>query len=186
MKTAVCGIGNMGKRYAFYLQDQKIRGLELQALTRIRPADREMFAPFFQNGVQVYESAGSLLDSIEAGKEQIGELADELHCTEAEYRYTSKDSFRKIKGIWHTMEAPAQTDPYIAVMQAFADEANGTGHCIAPGSEGRKSLLLANAIALSSWQKRMIHLPGENTEEEKEFERIYEENLNRKAAEGSL
>ena len=30
----------------------------------------------------------------------------------------------------------------------------------------------------------MIHLPGENTEEEKEFERIYEENLNRKAAEG--
>ena len=104
MKTAVCGIGNMGKRYAFYLQNQKIRGLELQALTRIRPADREMFAPSFQNGVQVYESAGSLLDSIEAGKEQIGEL----YCTEAEYRYTSKDSFRKIRGIWHTMEAPAQ------------------------------------------------------------------------------
>lgn len=48
---------------------------------------------------------------------------------------------------------------------------------IADGREGYHSLLLTNAIYLSSWEKRMVTLPEPGTEEEKEFERCNEKHL---------
>ncbi len=44
-------------------------------------------------------------------------------------------------------------------MQGFADEINGSGKSIADGREGRTSLLLSNAIYLSSWEKKMVDIP---------------------------
>lgn len=47
------------------------------------------------------------------------------------------------------------------------------------GSEGSRSLILANAMYLSSWQKKMIVLPN-CPEEEVAFEAVYEEELKKK------
>ena len=43
------------------------------------------------------------------------------------------------------------------------------GEMIAPGCEAIKSLMLSNAIYLSSWEYRMVEIPTSVTEEEREF-----------------
>ena len=113
----------------------------------------------------------------ENGKLKIGELAQELGCTEAEYRRNSTDYFKKIKGTWTEITPEKEEKPYEKVLQDFADECLGAGKCVAQGSEGRKSLLLSNAIYLSSWEKRMVHIPDTGTDEELEFERLFEKRL---------
>ena len=49
-----------------------------------------------------------------------------------------------------------------------------------PGSEGRKSLLISNAIYLSSWEKRMIPIPEPDSQEELAFEEIFEQWMEKK------
>ena len=56
----------------------------------------------------------------------------------------------------------------------------GIGKCIAQGTEGRKSLLLSNAAYLSSWEKRMVDIPNIGTDEELEFEGLFEKWLDQK------
>jgi hypothetical protein len=51
---------------------------------------------------------------------------------------------------------------------------------IVPGSEGRKSLLLSNAIYLSSWEEKMIDIPETGSKEELEFEKRFEDELRKK------
>lgn len=41
LKTAVIGVGVMGSKYAMLLQNHQISGMELAALTRIRPSFRK-------------------------------------------------------------------------------------------------------------------------------------------------
>lgn len=113
----------------------------------------------------------------ENGELKIGELADELGCHEAEYREKATDFFRKIKGTWKCIMPDTEKEPHRAVLQAFSDALNGRGENVAPGSEGRKSLLISNAVYLSSWEKRMVELPEIGSEEEKEFESHFEEAL---------
>ena len=116
----------------------------------------------------------------ENGKLQIGELVQEMGCKEAEYRAASTDFFRKIKGTWTEVTPPKEEDPYGKVLQGFADECLGRGSNIAPGTEGRKSLLLGNAIYLSSWEHRMVELPQAGTEAEQAFEHLFEKHLQEK------
>ena len=118
----------------------------------------------------------------ENGKLRVGEVVQEMGCPEAEYRRNSTDYFRKIKGTWTEITPEKEDKPYEKVLQSFADECAGSGKCVAPGSEGRKSLLLSNGIYLSSWEKRMINLPKPGTAEELEFERLFEEQLQQKIA----
>ena len=118
----------------------------------------------------------------ENGRLRIGELKEELGGKEADYRRTSEDLFRKIRGTWHE-EIPAKEEqPYRRILQDFADACTGTGSCTVPGTEGRKSLVLANAIYLSSWEKRMVELPAAGSKEECLFEQDFEAWLNKKAA----
>ena len=116
----------------------------------------------------------------ENGRLKIGELIQELGCAEAEYRKNSTDFFKKIKGTWTEIIPEKEENQYEKVLQSFADECMGIGKCIAPGAEGRKSLLLSNAIYLSSWKKQMIHIPAIGTDEEIEFERLFENRLQEK------
>ena len=118
----------------------------------------------------------------ENGKLRIGEVVQEMGCPEAEYRKNSTDYFRKIKGTWTEITPEKEDKPYEKVLQSFADECTGSGKCVAPGSDGRKSLLLSNGIYLSSWEKRMIKLPKPGTDAELEFERLFEEHLQQKIA----
>ena len=116
----------------------------------------------------------------ENGKLKIGELVQEMGGKEADYRKNSKDYFRKIEGTWTEVTPEKEERPYEKVLQSFADECMDSGKCIAQGTEGRKSLLLTNAIYLSSWERRMVKLPGIGTDEELEFERSFEKWLNQK------
>ena len=114
----------------------------------------------------------------ENGNIRIGELAQEMGGREADYRRDSTDFFRKIKGTWTELKPAKEEHPYEKVIRGFADEINGTGKSIADGREGRKSLLLSNAIYLSSWEKRMVELPVIGSDFELEFEQRFENALN--------
>ncbi len=116
----------------------------------------------------------------ENGKIRIGEVAQEMGCSEAEYMRTSTDFFRKINGTWTELQPEKETEPYVKVIQGFINEINGTGKSIADGREGRKSLLLSNAIYLSSWEKRMIEVPEIGTNAELEFEKNFEKAFGKK------
>ena len=68
MKTAVIGVGNMGTKYACLLQEGRIKGAELAAVTRIREKQKELLAPSLAKGLPVYESADALFDALEKGE----------------------------------------------------------------------------------------------------------------------
>ena len=117
----------------------------------------------------------------ENGKIRIGGLTEEMGMSEAEYRRTSTDYFRKLHGTWTEIEPEKAAEPYEAVLRAFADECHGRGKSVADGAEGRKSLLISNAAYLSSWERRMVEIPEIGSEEEREFEKAFEGWLRRKA-----
>ena len=116
----------------------------------------------------------------ENGMIRIGELAQEMGGKEADYRSKSTDFFRKIKGTWTEIQPEKEDHPYEKVIQGFADEINGSGESIADGREGRKSLLLSNAIYLSSWERRMVDIPEIGSAEEIDFEQRFEDALKKK------
>ena len=116
----------------------------------------------------------------ENGRIRIGELYDEMGMKEADYRKTSSDFFRKIHGTWTEILPPKEDSAYALVLQAFADECLGMGKSVAEGSEGRKGLLISNAIYLSSWKKHMVEIPEVGSADEKAFEEEFEEWLKRK------
>ena len=58
---------------------------------------------------------------------------------------------------------------------------DGKAELFVEGAEGSKSLMLANAMYLSSWKKQMVKLP-ENLEEEIAFEAAYEEEFAKKVS----
>ncbi|MCR4714989.1 MAG: Gfo/Idh/MocA family oxidoreductase [Treponemataceae bacterium] len=132
----------------------------------------------------------------ENGKLRIGELQQEMGKTEAEYRRTCREFFKPIKGTWHEITPPEEKSPYEKLLQGFADECEDTapgksstsggfsgGFAAPDGREGRKSLLISNAIYLSSWKKKMIELPEIGSEEELQFEKAFESELNKRCAE---
>lgn len=116
----------------------------------------------------------------EDGKLKIGSLSEELGMKEKEYRETSEDYFRKIKGSWREFSFEKEPSPYEKVLQAFCEECSGRGVGIASGKEGRKSLLLSNAMYLSSWEQRMVEIPEPGSDYEKSFEKSFEARLNKK------
>lgn len=54
-----------------------------------------------------------------------------------------------------------------------ADAVDGKTKIFVEGAEGSKSLMLANAMYLSSWKKQMVDIP-KTKEEELDFEKEYE------------
>ncbi len=111
---------------------------------------------------------------------RIGEVEPEMGGKEADYRYSSTDYFRKINGTWNKYCYEKEDSPYEKVLQCFYDECCGRGKSIASGFEGRKSLILSNAIYLSSWEKKMIDIPAPGSDYELEFEQDYIDRLNEK------
>lgn len=104
----------------------------------------------------------------------------ELGFHEAEYRQTATDVFHKPEGKWQTLAKEGENTQYVDVLRNFAEAIIEGSPLIADGSEGCKSLLLSNAIYLSSWQGRMIAIPEENSSEELLFEQNFEAELQRK------
>ena len=112
---------------------------------------------------------------------KIGELAETLGGKEADYRKTATDFFKKIRGTWSEFAFEKETQPYEKVLQGFADACHGENGFLVAGTEGRKSLTISNAIYLSSWEKRMVELPGQDVWKEQEFEALFEAWLTKKS-----
>lgn len=102
----------------------------------------------------------------------------ELGFHEAEYRKTATDCFSKLNGQWRKLDCKTIDSQYIEMLKNYSDAILKKTPLIAKGTEGSKSLLLSNAIYLSSWKKEMIEIPKEGTEYEFLFEKAFEEGLN--------
>lgn len=101
----------------------------------------------------------------------------ELGFHEAEYRKTSTDCFSKLNGQWHDINCKTIDSQYAEMLKNYAETIVKGTPLLAKGKEGSKSLLLSNAIYLSSWKKEMIEIPKEGTEYELEFEKEFEKGL---------
>ena len=105
----------------------------------------------------------------------------ELAIREAEYRKTATDFFAQPEGTWKMITCEGQDPAHVGVVQNFVNAIAGKEELFIPGAEGGKSLMLSNAMYLSSWQRRMVEMPG-NLEEELVFEEVFETEFAKKAA----
>ncbi len=126
----------------------------------------------------------------ENGRVRIAELEPEMGQKESGYRKDSTDFFRTIKGTWHDVDLEkAVEDQYLKMLCGFASYLrgdDGQDPFIVSGSEGRKSLMLSNAIYLSSWEKTMIDIPEPGSYDELEFEKRFEDALKQKTEKSRL
>lgn len=83
----------------------------------------------------------------------------ELGFQESEYRRTATNYFASLKGTWKEVACPGEDTMHKGVLRDFADSILEKKTPFVEGTEGLKSLLLSNAMYLSSWQKRMVELP---------------------------
>lgn len=155
------------------------------------PVEDEVTAYFtFENGATgtFYSTTGeaSAINRLEISMEDAllvfenNELkVRELKVKEAEYRKTATDFFAQPDGEWKKVECHGEDPAHVGILQNFADAIEGKEKLFVKGTEGNKSLMLANAMYLSSWKNQMIKIP-QNLEEEIIFEKEYEGELNRK------
>lgn len=108
------------------------------------------------------------------GELTISELYPEIGMKEAEYRKTARECFRKLYGVTKTIPVSGNQRQYEVILQNFANACKGREVLLANGREGYKSLLLANAIYLSSWRKGVVFLPEPGSREEGSFMEQFE------------
>ena len=155
------------------------------------PVEDEVTAYFtFENGATgtFYSTTGeaSAINRLEISMEDAllvfenGELkVRELKVHEAEYRKTATDFFAQPEGEWKEITCEGIDMAHVGILQNFTDAVDGGAELWVDGREGSKSLMLANAMYLSSWKKQMVNLP-QNLDEEISFEKEYESWLDKK------
>jgi predicted dehydrogenase len=77
----------------------------------------------------------------------------------SEFSRTTKEMFSAPKTTEHLFEYPGHGDQHIGVMRNFAEAIAHGKPLIAPAAEGLRSVELANAMLLSSFEDRAIALP---------------------------
>lgn len=103
----------------------------------------------------------------------------ELGFKESQYRKNATNYFARLTGNSREISWSGEDTGYRGVLQNFVDTINGESVLLVGGTEGLKSLLLSNAMYLSSWQKRMVEIPG-TREEQMQFEELFEKELRKK------
>ena len=95
---------------------------------------------------------------------------------EIEYRNAPGTGFEKPAARWQTFPMEKDPDAYADVLRNFAGciRAGTPDALLAPWEEGRKSLVLSNAIYLSSWTGQTVALPAPDTAAERAFESAFE------------
>ncbi len=95
---------------------------------------------------------------------------------EKEYRVTLGDDFQMPSCACETLPMEINPDPYVSILTNFASAVmrKDPRELTAPWEEARKSLLMSNAIYLSSWTDRTVDIPLPGSEEEKAFEKEFE------------
>ena len=104
-----------------------------------------------------------------------------LNKPEMEYRTAPGTGFEKPAAHWEDRPMEKEPEAYRVVLADFARAvaAGRPEDLLAPWEEGRKSLLLSNAIYLSSWTGQTVEIPAPGSAEESAFERAFEENWRR-------
>lgn len=95
----------------------------------------------------------------------------ELDEDEPTYRKTTQKCYDKMKGSWQTIEVGDENPQHLGILQNFANAILQKEALLAPGVEGINSLMLSNAMYLSSWQGRSVELPLDDEEFATELER---------------
>ena len=98
---------------------------------------------------------------------------------EKEARTTLTDPFAAPSGTWESFPMETEPDAYAKLLANFALAVNSgrSDNLIAPWDEARKSLLISNAVYLSSWEGGTVTIPLPGSEEELLFETRFEEQL---------
>lgn len=104
----------------------------------------------------------------------------ELDQPEVMYRKETENFFAKPQAMQKMVEFQDEESPYVKILSNFADSVANKAAPVAPGEEARNSLLLSNAIYLSSWKKAMVVIPERDTKQEKQFEEEFEQYLHKK------
>lgn len=78
---------------------------------------------------------------------------------ELTYRKTSQKPYEKMAGSWVTPELTGKNIQHPGILRNFANAILKQEPLIADGAEGINSLMLSNAMYLSSWQGRTVELP---------------------------
>ena len=68
LRMAVIGMGNMGSKYAEMIAAGKIPGMELAAVTRVRPERMEVLRDILPEQLPVYPSADALYAGVDSGE----------------------------------------------------------------------------------------------------------------------
>ncbi len=156
------------------------------------PVEDEVTAYFtFENGATgtFYSTTGeaSAINRLEISMEDAllvfenGKLkVRELKVHEAEYRKSATDFFAQPEGEWIEIECEGVDLAHVGILQNFTDAVEGKAELFVEGTEGSKSLMIANAMYLSSWKKQMVKIP-QNLKEEIAFEQEYETELVKKS-----
>ena len=109
-----------------------------------------------------------------------GELkVRELGIHEPEYRKYAQLDSKQPKGVWKSIVCEGEDKKQEGILQNFIDAVQGNTKLWVDGAEGSKSLILSNALYLSSWKKKMIQIP-KCIEEELELEAAFEEEMKKK------
>lgn len=103
----------------------------------------------------------------EKGKLEVCELG--VH--EPEYRRTARELFTPPPCHVDGVEPEGENLQYVGILRNFADAVLCGTPLLVKGSEGINSLQISNAMYLSSWQKRMVELPVDEAEFEKELKK---------------
>ena len=98
---------------------------------------------------------------------------------EKEARTALTDPFAAPSGTWESFPMETEPDAYAKLLANFALAVNSgrSDNLIAPWDEARKSLLISNAVYLSSWEGGTVTIPLPGSEEELLFEKRFEEHL---------
>ena len=68
IKVGIIGMGNMGSGYARKIYNGYVHGMEIGAVTRIKPERLELLPELVENQVPIYESAEKLFEAVEHGE----------------------------------------------------------------------------------------------------------------------
>lgn len=112
----------------------------------------------------------------ENGKIRIGELD-----RPREEYLEGNDLYGQPERIWKEEEPDVEMHPYEKVLGDFA-----VGKMTAEGWEARNSLVLSNAMYLSSWEGKMVRIPEKDSAEERTFEQTFEAWMRRKLSKSAL
>ncbi len=96
-----------------------------------------------------------------------------LNQNEREFCYKAEGSFDKMVSERFEIETDGENPQHAGVMRAFANNILHGTPLVAEGSEGIKSLEIANAMYLSSWYGKKIELPVD--------EELYLQELNKRS-----